>query len=68
MSSKVIHAFYDDDDVLFDAVKDVKAANHHIEEVFTPFPVLEAVAVPAYAEQPHKTDCCWAQVGKSEKK
>ena len=29
----------DDDDVLLHAVKDVKAANHHIEEVFTPFPV-----------------------------
>ena len=39
MSSKVIHAIYDDDDVLLHAVKDVKAANHHIEEVFTPFPV-----------------------------
>lgn len=39
MSSKVIHAIYDDDDVLLYAVKDVKAANHHIEEVFTPFPV-----------------------------
>ena len=39
MSNKVIHAIYDDDDVLLHAVKDVKAANHHIEEVFTPFPV-----------------------------
>jgi len=38
-SSKVIHALYKDDDVLVRAVKKVKAANHHIEEVFTPFPV-----------------------------
>lgn len=39
MSNKVIHAIYDDDDVLLKAVKDVREANHHIEEVFTPFPV-----------------------------
>ncbi len=39
MSSKVIHALYDDDDVLMKAVKDVRAAHHHIEEVYTPFPV-----------------------------
>ena len=37
MSNKVIHAIYNDDDVLLDAVKKVKANNHHIEEVFTPF-------------------------------
>jgi hypothetical protein len=39
MSNKVIHALYNDDDVLMDAVKKVKAADHHIDEVFTPFPV-----------------------------
>ncbi len=39
MSSKVIHALYDDDDVLLNAVKEVKAAHHHIEEIYTPFPV-----------------------------
>lgn len=39
MASKVIHAFYNDDDVLLHAVKKVKAAKHHIEEVFCPFPV-----------------------------
>lgn len=39
MSNKVIHALYDDDDVLLEAVKSVREANHHIEEVFTPFPV-----------------------------
>ena len=38
-SSKVIHAFYNDDEVVLVAVKKVKAANHHIEEVFCPFPV-----------------------------
>ncbi len=36
---KVVHAFYTDDDVLLDAVKTVKDAHYHIEEVFTPFPV-----------------------------
>lgn len=39
MSSKVIQAMYDDDDVLLKAVKETRAAKHHIEEVFTPFPV-----------------------------
>ncbi|PIB27331.1 DUF3341 domain-containing protein [Maribacter sp. 4G9] len=39
MASKVIHAFYDDDDVLMLAVKKVKAAKHHIGEVYCPFPV-----------------------------
>lgn len=39
MASKVIRAFYDDDDVLMHAVKKVKAARHHIEEVYCPFPV-----------------------------
>ncbi len=39
MASKVIQAFYDDDDVLMLAVKKVKAAKHHIDEVYCPFPV-----------------------------
>jgi hypothetical protein len=39
MSNKVIYALYNDDDILMDAVKKVKAAHHHIDEVFTPFPV-----------------------------
>jgi len=39
MASKVIHAFYTDDDVLMHAVKKVKEAKHHIEEVYCPFPV-----------------------------
>ena len=38
-SSKVIHAIYNDDDVLMNAVKKVKTAKHHIEEIYTPFPV-----------------------------
>ena len=38
-ASKVIHAIYTDDDVLMSAVKKVKADNHHIEEIYTPFPV-----------------------------
>lgn len=39
MSQKVIHAIYDDDDVLLKAVKMVRESNHEIEEVYTPFPV-----------------------------
>jgi len=38
-STKVIHAIYTDDDILMSAVKTVKAEKHHIEEVYTPFPV-----------------------------
>ena len=39
MSNKVIHAIYNDDDILMDAVKQTRKAHHHIEEVYTPFPV-----------------------------
>jgi hypothetical protein len=39
MSNQVIHALYDDDDVLLSAVKAIRAEKHHIEEVYTPFPV-----------------------------
>lgn len=39
MSNKVIHALYDDDDVLLNAVKSIKEEKYHIEEVYTPFPV-----------------------------
>ena len=38
-ATTVIHAYYDDDDVLMHAVKKVKAEKHHIEEVYCPFPV-----------------------------
>ncbi len=39
MSNKVVQAMYNDDDILMDAVKEVRKANYHIEEVYTPFPV-----------------------------
>ena len=39
MASKVIQALYNDDDILMLAVKKVRAEHHHIEEVYTPFPV-----------------------------
>jgi hypothetical protein len=41
MSKKyyVVHALYKDDDVLMDAVKTVRDAQYHIDEVYTPFPV-----------------------------
>mgnify|MGYP001182594427 FL=1 len=39
MADKILHAVYDDDDKLLDAVKKIKAANYEIEEVYTPFPV-----------------------------
>lgn len=38
-TSKVIHAIYTDDDVLMSAVKRLKGQKHHIEEIYTPFPV-----------------------------
>jgi hypothetical protein len=38
-TTKVIHAIYNDDDILMDAVKASRAAHHHIEEIYTPFPV-----------------------------
>ena len=39
MANKFIHAIYDDDDKLLDAVRDLKENKVTIEEVFTPFPV-----------------------------
>lgn len=39
MSNKTLQAIFDDDDVLLSAVKDLRAADYHIEEIFTPFPV-----------------------------
>lgn len=38
-NNKYIHALYDDDDTLLGAVKKIRSENHHIEEVYTPFPV-----------------------------
>ncbi|MFO7719826.1 MAG: DUF3341 domain-containing protein [Gillisia sp.] len=39
MASKVIHAIYTDDDILLQAVKEVRAGRYHIAEIYTPFPV-----------------------------
>lgn len=39
MSHKVIHALYNDDDILMDAVKATKNNHYHIDEIYTPFPV-----------------------------
>ena len=39
MSDKVVHALYDDDDVLLSAVKMIRSEKHHIQEVYTQFPV-----------------------------
>ena len=36
MAEKFIHAIYDDDDKLLDAIKDLKKNKVTIEEVFTP--------------------------------
>lgn len=38
-SNQVIHAIYNDDDVLLSAVKSIREKKYHIEEVYTPFPV-----------------------------
>src|SRR5699024_11245389 len=37
MASKVIHAIYNDDDILLQAVKDTRANRYRIEEVYIPF-------------------------------
>jgi len=39
MASKVIHAIYTDDDLLLQAVKQVRDARYHIAEIYSPFPV-----------------------------
>lgn len=39
MAAKVIHALYSDDDLLLQAVGQIRAENYRIIEVFTPFPV-----------------------------
>ena len=39
MAEKILHAIYDDDDKLLDAVRKIKAAKYDIEEIYTPFPV-----------------------------
>ena len=39
MAAKVIHAIYTDDDLLLQAVRQVRDARYHIGEIYTPFPV-----------------------------
>jgi hypothetical protein len=39
MTNKVVHALYNDDDVLMSAVKKTRNERYHIEEIYTPFPV-----------------------------
>ena len=39
MNNKVIYAIYNDDEILMDAVRKTRIAHHHIEEIYTPFPV-----------------------------
>lgn len=39
MANKVVHALYNDDDILMSAVKKTKSEKYHIEEIYTPFPV-----------------------------
>ncbi|HET8854611.1 MAG TPA: DUF3341 domain-containing protein [Salinimicrobium sp.] len=39
MAYKVIHALYTDDDLLLQAVKQIREASYNIVEVYTPFPV-----------------------------
>tara|TARA_B100000427_G_scaffold232777_1_gene195874 strand:- start:299 stop:829 length:531 start_codon:yes stop_codon:yes gene_type:complete len=36
---KVIYGIYDDDDVILDAVKAIREKGHHIDEVYSPFPI-----------------------------
>ncbi len=37
--SKIVHALYNDDDLVLDAVKKTREANYNVKEVFCPFPV-----------------------------
>ncbi|MAN27433.1 MULTISPECIES: DUF3341 domain-containing protein [Flavobacteriaceae] len=39
MAAKVLHAIYNDDDLVLQAVKQIRDENYHILEVFCPFPV-----------------------------
>ncbi|MCH4821957.1 DUF3341 domain-containing protein [Gramella lutea] len=39
MASKVLHAIYKDDDLLLQAVKQIREARYHIGEIYCPFPV-----------------------------
>lgn len=37
--SKLVRALYNDDDLVLEAVKKSRAANYHVTEVFSPFPI-----------------------------
>lgn len=39
MSKKVIYGIYDDDDVILQAVKDIRSKGIDIDEVYSPFPI-----------------------------
>jgi len=39
MASKVLHAVYNDDDLVLQAVKQIRENNYHVSEVFSPFPI-----------------------------
>lgn len=39
MAAKMIHALYNDDDLLLQAIKQVRDEDYSISEVYTPFPV-----------------------------
>ena len=39
MSKKVIHAIFDDEEILLQSVKEIRSKKYDIEEVFSPFPV-----------------------------
>ena len=39
MSKKIIHAIYDDEEILLNSVKSLKSQGIDITEVFSPFPI-----------------------------
>lgn len=39
MANYILQALYEDDDHLVKAVKETRSGKHHIEEIYTPFPV-----------------------------
>ena len=39
MSKKVIHAIFDDEEILLHSVKEIRSKKYDIEEVYSPFPV-----------------------------
>ena len=39
MNKKVIHAIFDDEEILLQSVKEIKSKKYNIEEVYSPFPV-----------------------------